>query len=122
MAHQFCQQSGRTGRDRFMALGNGYNGDTVGAVSVGGIDLFHARFRPLLFDVLRAPSPYVYRDPDTDHLAEFERIFLENSDRLIAVILEPGMQGAGGMIPYPGGLPAASTSVDQGARRTLGLR
>ena len=103
MAHQFCQQSGRTGRDRFMALGNGYNGDTVGAVSVGGIDLFHARFRPLLFDVVRAPSPYVYRDPDTDHLAEFERIFLENSDRLIAVILEPGMQGAGGMIPYPEG-------------------
>lgn len=103
MAYQYCQQTGKTGRKRFMALGNAYNGDTIGAVSVGGIDLFHARFRPMLFEVVRAPSPYEYRDPETDHLAEFERIFVEHADELVAVVIEPGMQGAGGMITYPDG-------------------
>lgn len=103
MAYQYMQQTGRTERNRFMALGNAYNGDTIGAVSVGGVDMFHARFRPMLFEVVRAPSPYRYRDPDTDHLAEFERIFRENAHQLVAVVLEPGMQGAGGMITYPDG-------------------
>lgn len=103
MAYQSMQQSGRTDRTRFMALGNAYNGDTIGAVSLGGVDLFHARFRPMLFEVVRAPSPYRYRDPDTDHLAEFERIFAAHAHELVAVVLEPGMQGAGGMITYPDG-------------------
>jgi adenosylmethionine-8-amino-7-oxononanoate aminotransferase len=103
MAYQYMQQTGRTERNRFMALGNAYNGDTIGAVSVGGVDLFHARFRPMLFEVVRAPSPYRYRDPDTDHIAEFERIFRENAHQLVAVVIEPGMQGAGGMITYPDG-------------------
>ena len=103
MAYQYMQQTGRTQRSRFMALGNAYNGDTIGAVSVGGVDLFHARFRPMLFEVVRAPSPYRYRDPDTDHIAEFERIFRENAAQLVAVVIEPGMQGAGGMITYPPG-------------------
>ena len=56
MALQYCQQSGAQERTRFLALANGYSGDTVGAVSIGGIDLFHSRFGPLLFDVLRAPA------------------------------------------------------------------
>jgi adenosylmethionine-8-amino-7-oxononanoate aminotransferase len=103
MAYQNCQQSGREGRSRFMALGNAYNGDTIGAVSVGGVDLFHARFRPMLFECVRAPSPYSYRDPDTDFIGEFERLFLEHKHELAAVILEPGVQGAGGMITYPDG-------------------
>ena len=103
MAYQFCQQTGRGNRSRFMALANAYHGDTVGAVSVGGIDHFHTRFRHLLFDAVRCPSPNVYRDPHSDHIVEFERIFSEHSEQLVAVIIEPGMQAAGGMIPYPQG-------------------
>jgi adenosylmethionine-8-amino-7-oxononanoate aminotransferase len=98
-------------RTKFLAIGSAYHGDTVGAVSVGGIDLFHERFRDLLFEVHRTPSPYCYRCPlgreretcETDCLAAFERAVEEHADSLAAVILEPGMQGAGGMIPYPDG-------------------
>ncbi len=114
MALQWWQQ--REGgkhahRRKFLGLTNAYNGDTIGAVSLGGVDLFHARFRPLLFDVVRAPSPYVYRRPadqtkeqaEEAFVAEFDRVFLENADELCAVVIEPGMQGAGGMITYPQG-------------------
>ncbi|MEE2780355.1 MAG: aminotransferase class III-fold pyridoxal phosphate-dependent enzyme, partial [Myxococcota bacterium] len=60
IALQFWQQhdGGSQGqRRRFLAFGDAYHGDTVGAVSVGGMDLFHARFAPLLFEVVRCPSP-----------------------------------------------------------------
>lgn len=113
MAYQYMQQrpDPKPGKKRFMALGNAYNGDTIGAVSVGGVDLFHARFQPMLFEVVRAPSPYAFRC-DRCHPAktcqggcieDFESIFLAHADELVAVILEPGFQGAGGMITYPPG-------------------
>jgi adenosylmethionine---8-amino-7-oxononanoate aminotransferase len=115
MAHQYTQQvdgGSRGHRTKFMALANAYNGDTVGAVSVGGIDLFHARFGQLLFDVVRAPSPYQYRCESCDGapgscdacgIAAFERIFRQHASELAAVVIEPGLQGAGGMITYPPG-------------------
>lgn len=113
MAYQYMQQreDPKPAKRRFMALGNAYNGDTIGAVSVGGVDLFHARFRPMLFEVVRAPSPYAYRCERCEGarvcgggcIEDFEKIFLEHADELVAVILEPGMQGAGGMITYPPG-------------------
>ena len=112
MALQWTQQrSPKTKRLKFMGLTNAYNGDTIGSVSLGGIGLFHSRFKPLLFDVIRAPSPYFYRRPaeqtqaeaEIAFIAEFDRIFLQNADTLCALILEPGMQGAGGMITYPEG-------------------
>ncbi len=66
MALQFWQQQ-NGGRERqrtlFVTLGQAYHGDTVGSVSLGGIDLFHERYRPLLFQTARAPSPYCYRCP-----------------------------------------------------------
>jgi adenosylmethionine---8-amino-7-oxononanoate aminotransferase len=114
MAYQYWQQAeggAHKQRKRFLALGNGYNGDTVGAVSVGGVDLFHATFKGLLFDVLRAPSPYCYRCPlgkspescQTACLDVLVRMIEEHAHELAAVILEPGLQGAGGMITYPPG-------------------
>lgn len=114
MALQFWQQeAGGDGRKRtkFMGLANAYNGDTVGAVSVGGIDLFHSRFGPLLFETVRGPSPEIYHRPEEKSREQAEREFVENFDRvfdqhaseLAAVIIEPGMQGAGGMITYPEG-------------------
>jgi len=114
LAFQFWRQVGEAGatrRTKFLAIGGAYHGDTVGAVSVGGIDLFHERFGGLLFEVLRAPSPYCYRCPlgkerrncSIDCLLEFERMVDAHGAELAAVILEPGLQGAGGMIPYPDG-------------------
>ena len=63
MAFQYWQLKDQTGRTRFLSLQNAYHGDTLGAVSVGGIEVFHQRFGPLLFPVLHAPSPYCYRCP-----------------------------------------------------------
>lgn len=114
MALQWWQQRGDVAskkRRKFLGLANAYNGDTIGAVSLGGVEVFHSRFRPLLFDVVRAPSPYVYRRPDGQteaeaqqaFVAEFDRVLIENADELCAVVIEPGMQGAGGMITYPDG-------------------
>lgn len=63
MAYQYWRQKGRPEKRRFVALQEAYHGDTVGSVSVGGIDLFHATFRDLLFEVDRIPTPYEYRWP-----------------------------------------------------------
>lgn len=114
MAYQYWQQAdgghGR-GRTAFLTLDNAYHGDTIGAVSVGGIDLFHGRYRSLLFPTIRAPSPYTYRCP-AGHtassyaewcIAELERLVRANAERLAAVVLEPGVQGAAGMIVQPEG-------------------
>ncbi len=98
MALQFWQQTGAPRRKRFLALANGYSGDTVGAVSIGGIDLFHSRFGPLLFDVVRAPAPSA-----PGALAGFEHLFERHHGELAAVVLEPGFQGAGGIATYPDG-------------------
>ena len=50
-------------KNKFIALKNSYHGDTLGAVSVGGVDLFHKIYKPLLFEVHQADSPYCYRCP-----------------------------------------------------------
>jgi adenosylmethionine-8-amino-7-oxononanoate aminotransferase len=114
IAYQFWQQhdGGReAGRRVYLTLANAYHGDTVGSVSLGGISLFHERYHPLLFETLRVRAPYCYRcplglTPDTcpiDSGEEVERAILENADRLAAVVLEPGVQGAAGMLTQPDG-------------------
>jgi adenosylmethionine-8-amino-7-oxononanoate aminotransferase len=114
IAYQFWQQhaGGRERRrDVFITLGNAYHGDTVGSVSLGGIPLFHERYRSLLFETARAHSPYCYRCPlgkapdacATDCAEELERLVLEHGDRVAALVLEPGAQGAAGMIVLPEG-------------------
>ncbi|MCA9437047.1 MAG: adenosylmethionine--8-amino-7-oxononanoate transaminase [Candidatus Omnitrophica bacterium] len=112
MALQFWQQQpdeSQKKRNRFLAFGNAYHGDTVGSVSVGGIDLFHERFKPLLFEVIRSPSPYCYRCPlgkrpescQTECFEEFEKLLEEKGSEVAAVVLEPGFQGASGLITLP---------------------
>jgi len=111
MAFQYWQHRGERERTRFLSLQNGYHGDTLGAVSVGGIELFHAVYRPLLFPALSAPSPYCYRCPlqrayPSCGMAcadELERILIANAATIAAVIVEPLVQGAGGMITAPAG-------------------
>uniref|UniRef100_A0A7V4LBZ3 Adenosylmethionine-8-amino-7-oxononanoate aminotransferase n=1 Tax=Desulfobacca acetoxidans TaxID=60893 RepID=A0A7V4LBZ3_9BACT len=108
IAFQYWQLTGRPEKRRFLKLKEGYHGDTLGAVAVGGIDLFHQIYRPLLFETLAAPTCYCYRCPDREDcreqcLEEMVRLVQEHHRELAAVILEPVMQGAGGMIPQPPG-------------------
>ena len=63
MAFQHWRQRGKPQKRRFLALGDAYHGDTLGSVSAGGIEVFHQIFKPLLFEVMRAPPPYCYRCP-----------------------------------------------------------
>ncbi|MHB8764837.1 MAG: adenosylmethionine--8-amino-7-oxononanoate transaminase [Deferrisomatales bacterium] len=117
MAYQYCRQSGRPGDDRrhrFVAFANAYHGDTVGSVSLGGIDLFHGLYRPLLFDALRAPYPYCYRCPlgrapetcGQGCLGELERLLDDNGTETCAVVIEPLVQGAAGIVTAPEGFLA----------------
>lgn len=114
VALQFWQQAddgAQRRRTKFLALGDAYHGDTVGSVSLGGIGLFHDRFQPLLFDVIRAPSPAALRRPrgvgrrrhQSRCLEETLELVREHGPELAAVVLEPGFQGAAGIVPYPGG-------------------
>ncbi len=112
IAYQYWRNLGEDKKTRFVALDLAYHGDTLGAVSVGGIDIYHAAYRPLLFDVLRAPTPYVYRsslvrgDPEGCRdacLARLEAILEAHYDEVAAVIVEPLVQGAAGIIVHPDG-------------------
>ena len=113
LAFQYhCQKmSPEPNRTRFMALTDAYHGDTLGDVSVGGVARFHALFKPLLFETLRAPSPHCYRCPlglerstcATACLDEVRKLIDAHADTLAAVVIEPVMQGAAGMIAHPSG-------------------
>lgn len=98
MAFQGKQQAGETARTRFAALTEAYHGDTVGSVSLGGIDLFHGIYRPLLFSALRVPSPE-RSDPaeEATCLAAARALFAEHGHELAALVVEPLVQGAAGM-------------------------
>ncbi|GBE00851.1 L-Lysine-8-amino-7-oxononanoate aminotransferase [bacterium BMS3Abin08] len=111
MAFQYWVHRGIKGKDTFLCLNNAYHGDTVGAVSVGGIDVFHEAFGPLLFKTFKAPSPYCYRcelglecpECGLGCLERLSEILKEHAPEIAAVILEPMVQGAGGMIVFPPG-------------------
>lgn len=109
MAFQYWRHKGIEGRNTFVSLNNAYHGDTIGAVSVGGIDIFHKAFEPLLFKTYKAPSPYCYRCesdkefPDCKFacIAKMDEIFGAHSHEIAALIIEPLIQAAGGMITSP---------------------
>ncbi len=111
MAYQHHQLRGDEARSEFVALRGGYHGDTIGSVSLGGMDLFHRIFKPLLFPVHHAPQPYCYRcplgkEPSSCHMEcadEVERVFSTRRGRIAALVLEPLVQGADGMITQPTG-------------------
>ncbi len=111
MAFQYWQRLGIKRKTRFLSLSNAYHGDTIGAVSVGGIDLFHKIFSPLLFKSYKAPSPYCYRCelgkkyPSCKLLClkKMEKIIQQHHKEIAGLIIEPIVQGAGGMIVSPPG-------------------
>jgi adenosylmethionine---8-amino-7-oxononanoate aminotransferase len=96
MAFQYQRQRGgqHARRTSFVHLRDAYHGDTIGSVSVGGIDLFHATYRPLLF-ATHAAEP--------GDAADLERILAAHEEEVAAVIVEPLVQGAAGMLVHPPG-------------------
>ncbi|MCX7781820.1 MAG: adenosylmethionine--8-amino-7-oxononanoate transaminase [Negativicutes bacterium] len=111
MAFQYWQHKGKTGKRRFVALDQAYHGDTVGTVSVGGIDLFHRVFKPLLFEPIHIPSPSCYHCRLSDNPGEcgmacagkLEEVLARQHEEVAAVILEPLVQAAAGMLMSPPG-------------------
>jgi adenosylmethionine-8-amino-7-oxononanoate aminotransferase len=111
MAFQFWKHKGVAGKNSFLSLKNAYHGDTLGAVSVGGVDLFRNVFGPLLFRTFTAPSPYCYRcelgkEFSTCGIAcinKMEEILSGHHEEIAALIIEPLVQAAGGMIVAPPG-------------------
>jgi len=126
LQHQTSKQasnpkSKHQNKTKFLTLVNAYHGDTIGAVSVGGIDLFHKMYKPLLFKSIKAPTPYCYRCSyglnrekclsaealaEADEmrcLKEVEKIIKKHHRELAAMIVEPLVQAAAGMLVYPKG-------------------
>ncbi len=111
MSFQYWQHKGKPKKTKFVCLENGYHGDTIGAVSVGGIDIFHSVYKPLLFETFHATSYYCYRCPLNKEYPscgvacarEVDKILKEHHEEIAAVILEPYVQAAGGMIVSPPG-------------------
>ena len=109
MAFQYCQQTGRTGKTRFMCLSEGYHGETIGALSVGSMDLFAEMYKPMMMDNIHIEAPDCYRCPygetrDTCTCACFEhaeRAFAAHGHETAAMIVEPLLQGSAGMRIYP---------------------
>lgn len=114
MAFQCCRQRGEGQRSRFVAFTDAYHGDTVGSVSLGGMDLFHGIYRPLLFDALRAPYPYCYRCPlgaapttcGQACLGRLEELLEREGRGVCALVIEPLVQGAAGIVTAPEGFLA----------------
>ncbi|MEI7889261.1 MAG: adenosylmethionine--8-amino-7-oxononanoate transaminase [Actinomycetes bacterium] len=94
MAFQFQAQNGHPERTKFVKMREAYHGDTIGSVSVGGMDLFHSTYRPLLFETLEA---------EPGDIADLERVVAAAQREVAAVILEPLVQGAAGMLLQPDG-------------------
>ncbi|MFH0901021.1 MAG: adenosylmethionine--8-amino-7-oxononanoate transaminase [Pseudomonadota bacterium] len=119
MAYQYWTQKGQPQRRKYVALADAYHGDTLGAVSVGGVELFHQTFKPLLFQVLRAPTPYWYRCPETTDpvgcrdrcLNALDQLLTEHGSEVAAFVVEPLVQGAAGMITHPRGFLSAAADL-----------
>src|SRR5215207_2806351 len=94
MAYQYWQQRGERDRTAFVSLRDAYHGDTVGSVSVGGIDLFHSVYRPLLFE------SWPTEPGRPSHLAD---LLARDGRRVAAVVMEPLVQGAAGIQLHPPG-------------------
>ncbi len=109
MSFQYWQNIGKKRKHKFVSLDYGYHGDTIGAMSVSGVDLFNEVFKPLFFPSIKVPTPYCYRCPmkkqrsscNIECIKPLEAILREKNNEIAAMILEPLVMAAGGMIIYP---------------------
>jgi len=108
MSFHYWRNVGRSGKRRFITLTNSYHGETLGALAVGNVELYKEIYRPLLMDVISAPSPDCFeRDPGESwaqhsrrRFADMEALLAKHADETCAVIVEPLVQCAGGMRMY----------------------
>ena len=110
MALQYWQNTGEKKKTKFVSLENGYHGDTVGAMSLGYVPLFFSKFKPMLFQVFRTPSPNRYRIPKGYSFEDYQQFCLDKiektltkNDNIAAFVMESGAQIAGGVGIYPKG-------------------
>lgn len=108
MAYQYWQHKGYKEKCSFITMNNAYHGDTIGAVSVGAIPQYHQVFKPLLFTPHVIPYPYPYRQGSPEEavqatLDSLEKLLKEKSNEIAALIVEPIVQGASGIIVMPDG-------------------
>jgi adenosylmethionine-8-amino-7-oxononanoate aminotransferase len=111
MTFQYWRNIGEKGRDKFVCLKEAYHGDTIGSVSVGGMELFHDIFKPLLFETIKAPAPYCYRcELGLTHpscglacASKLEDLMRKHQGEVAGLVIEPLVQGAAGMLVHPEG-------------------
>ena len=109
MAYQYWYQKGQPQKKYFVSMTDSYHGDTLGSVSVGGIDIYKKVFNPLVFETLKVCAPYCYRCPkglnkqdcNIDCIEDVVKLFKERHNEIAAIIVEPLVQGAAGMRMYP---------------------
>lgn len=109
MSFQYQYQTGHPEKKHFMTLSDGYHGETVGALSVGGLDLYAEIYKPMLMDVIHVEAPNCYRCPYKKHrdscsIECFEKVkkaFALYAKETCAFICEPLLQGSAGMRMYP---------------------
>ena len=109
MSFQYWQNIGQKKKTKFISFSHGYHGDTVGAMSVGGVGLFNKIFSPLLFKSVQVQSPYCYRCPvnkkqstcSIECIELLEDALKKKNAHIAAIIMEPLVMAAGGMVIYP---------------------
>lgn len=109
ISFQYWKNTGKAGKSRFISLDYGYHGDTIGTMSVSGKSIFNEIFSPMFFPSFKVPSPYCYRCPagkdkstcKIDCIKPLEKLLKERSKVCSAIIIEPLVMAAGGMIVYP---------------------
>jgi adenosylmethionine-8-amino-7-oxononanoate transaminase len=119
MAFQYWKHRGVEGKNTFVSFSNAYHGDTIGAMSVGGVALFHQTFKPLFFKTYQAPHPYCFRcrhqtrPEDCGYLClkDLDKILKEHASEVAGLIIEPLIQAAGGMITPPDGFLSGVRSL-----------
>jgi len=118
MAYSYWRNRGED-RSRFVRLTDAYHGDTLGAVSVGGIERFHETYRPLLFPTAAAPNFYCYRCPLAKTYPscavacaeELDAVLTREGSNVAAVVVEPLVQGAAGIITAPDGYLSRAAEI-----------
>jgi len=109
MSYQYWQNIGENKKRQFVSLDYAYHGDTIGTMSIGGVDKFNKVFSPLFFNAKKVPSPYCYRCPmgmerrscSIECIGPLGELLKRESGRIAALIMEPMVMAAGGMIIYP---------------------
>lgn len=115
-AFQYWAQVGKPAKRRFLHLADSYHGDTLGAVGVGGMEIFHRIFGPLVVAgvPLRSPAPAPDEAPEAARdraLAQLDDTLTRHAGELAAFVLEPLVQGAAGMLVHPPGYLAAAAQL-----------